>query len=34
MPDCSGVAIGFDRLLMSLMSVDDIRKVVAFADDN
>jgi lysyl-tRNA synthetase class 2 len=30
LPDCSGVALGVDRLLMLLTGVDDIRKVLAF----
>jgi lysyl-tRNA synthetase class 2 len=31
LPDCCGVAIGFDRLLMASLGRDDIREVVAFA---
>ena len=30
LPDCSGVALGVDRLLMLLLGCDDIRKVLAF----
>jgi len=30
MPDCSGVALGLDRLLMYLADVDDIRDVLTF----
>jgi lysyl-tRNA synthetase class 2 len=30
LPDCSGVALGVDRLLMLLTGVDDIREVLAF----
>ena len=33
MPPTSGVALGFDRLVMFVLGVDDIRDVVAFADD-
>lgn len=31
MPDCSGVALGFDRLLMATTGVDSISEVVPFA---
>lgn len=31
LPECSGVAVGFDRLLMCLLDVDDIAHVVPFA---
>jgi lysyl-tRNA synthetase class 2 len=30
LPDCSGVALGVDRLLMLLLGEDDIRRVLAF----
>ena len=30
LPDCSGVALGIDRLLMLLAGVDDIRRVLPF----
>ncbi len=30
LPDCAGVALGMDRLLMRLAGVDDIRRVLAF----
>ena len=30
LPDCAGVAIGVDRLLMQLLAVDDIAEVVPF----
>jgi len=33
MPPTSGVALGFDRLVMFVLSANDIRDVVAFADD-
>lgn len=32
-PDCSGVALGLDRLLMRLTNTDDIRDVLAFPLD-
>lgn len=31
LPECSGVAVGFDRLVMLATGVDDIRRVMAFA---
>ena len=31
MPDCAGVALGVDRLLMCLLGSDDIRDVIAFS---
>ena len=30
LPDCAGVALGVDRLLMAMMATDDIRDVLAF----
>ena len=33
LPECSGVALGMDRLLMSLSGSTNIRQVIAFADD-
>jgi lysyl-tRNA synthetase class 2 len=33
MPPTSGVALGFDRLVMFVLGANDIRDVVAFADD-
>lgn len=32
LPDCSGVALGVDRLLMCLLGADDIAQVMPFAD--
>lgn len=32
LPDCAGVALGVDRLLMRLVGADDIRGVMPFAD--
>ncbi|MGD9387105.1 MAG: EF-P lysine aminoacylase GenX, partial [Gammaproteobacteria bacterium] len=31
LPDCAGVALGFDRLVMLLAGTDDIREILAFA---
>jgi lysyl-tRNA synthetase class 2 len=33
LPECSGVALGVDRLLMSCLNLDDIRTVLAFPYD-
>ena len=33
MPPTSGVALGFDRLVMFVLGAADIRDVMAFADD-
>jgi lysyl-tRNA synthetase class 2 len=33
MPECSGVALGVDRLLMALSGARDIREVTAFGDE-
>ena len=30
MPDCAGVALGIERLLMAMLGTDDIRDVLAF----
>ena len=30
LPDCAGVALGIDRLLMAMLGTDDIRDVIAF----
>jgi lysyl-tRNA synthetase class 2 len=30
MPDCAGVALGIERLLMAMLGTDDIREVLAF----
>jgi lysyl-tRNA synthetase class 2 len=34
LPDCSGVAIGIERLLMILLDTTDIRDVISFSFDN
>ena len=33
MPECSGVALGVDRLLMAILKLDDIDSVLAFGAD-
>ncbi|MDC1358471.1 elongation factor P lysine(34) lysyltransferase, partial [Gammaproteobacteria bacterium] len=30
MPECSGVALGVDRLVMAALGIDDIADVIAF----
>jgi lysyl-tRNA synthetase class 2 len=32
LPECAGVALGLDRLLMLLSGVDSIEKTVCFVD--
>ena len=34
LPDCSGIAIGIDRLLMVLLGVDSIAEVLSFPVHN
>jgi len=34
LPDCSGVAVGFDRLVMLAAGIPDIRQVMSFSFDN
>lgn len=34
MPDCAGIALGIDRLVMWLCGADDIRQVTAFGDES
>lgn len=33
LPECAGVALGVDRLLMAMLGINDIRRVIGFADD-
>lgn len=33
MPETSGIALGFDRLMMHVLGATDLREVIAFADD-
>ena len=33
-PNCSGVALGVDRLLMIAMGAEHIKEVISFAIDN
>jgi len=33
LPDCAGVALGVDRLLMSILKLDQIESVLAFSSD-
>jgi lysyl-tRNA synthetase class 2 len=34
LPDCAGVAVGVDRLLMAMTGIKDIREVLAFPIEN
>ena len=34
LPDCAGVAVGIDRLLMAMTGVEDIREVLTFPIEN
>ncbi|MGD8925532.1 MAG: EF-P lysine aminoacylase GenX, partial [Thioalkalispiraceae bacterium] len=34
LPDCSGVAVGFDRLVMLVTGKQDIKEVMSFTLDN
>jgi lysyl-tRNA synthetase class 2 len=34
LPECAGVAVGLERLLMAFKQTDDIRDVIAFAHEN
>lgn len=33
LPDCAGVALGVNRLLMSILKLDQIESVLAFSTD-